>query len=109
MSPSPLPSVPVTAVGDRLLLDVREDDEWAAGHAPGAVHVPMHEVPGRMEELPGDRPVAVICRMGGRSAQVAAYLLAQGRDAVNVDGGMQAWQAAGLPVQAPGGGAGTVA
>ncbi len=76
------------------LLDVREDDEWAAGHAPQAVHIPLAEVPGRLDELPaGD--LYVVCRSGGRSARAAAYLNSGGYTAINVEGGMQSWQAAG--------------
>lgn len=84
---------------DTYLLDVREDDEWAAGHAPGAHHLPMMELPARMAEVPTDVDVAVICRSGGRSAQVVAYLMNNGWDQVrNVDGGMRQWAAAGRPV-----------
>jgi rhodanese-related sulfurtransferase len=94
--------VPVISVGqvrdDDLLLDVREDDEWAEGRAPAAVHVPLSEVPARLAELPRGRRIAVVCRVGGRSAQAAAYLQVQGYDAHNVDGGMLAWQSAGLPL-----------
>jgi rhodanese-related sulfurtransferase len=98
--PQDIPSVTVDKVpADAYLLDVREDDEWAAGHAPDAVHVPMNDVPVRMGEIPMDRQVVVTCRMGGRSAQVTAYLRAQGYDdAVNLLGGMQAWHAAGRPL-----------
>ena len=78
------------------LLDVREPDEWTAGHAPGAHHLPMMEVPARMDEVPQDRDVVVVCRMGGRSAQVVHYLRAHGWDnVVNLDGGMEDWAAAG--------------
>jgi rhodanese-related sulfurtransferase len=91
-----VPSVPAAELPDgALLLDVREDDEWAAGHAPRAVHIPMGELPGRLDELPADGNVYVVCRSGGRSARVTAYLNANGWDAVNVDGGMQSWHAAG--------------
>ena len=83
---------------DAVLLDVREDDEWAAGHAPKAVHIPMGELAGRLEELPADGTVHVVCRSGGRSARVTAYLNANGWDATNVDGGMQSWHAAGRPM-----------
>lgn len=99
MHPSQLPSVPVTGLTPgALLLDVREQEEWDAGHAPVAVHVPMHEVPGRLDELPADRPVDVVCHLGGRSAQVTAFLLQRGVQARNVEGGMDAWERAGLPV-----------
>ncbi|MEV0317432.1 rhodanese-like domain-containing protein [Streptomyces sp. NPDC050658] len=89
------------ASGD-FLLDVREDEEWQAGHAAGALHIPMSEFVSRYGELteaaPQDGKVNVICRSGGRSARVAMYLVEQGIDAVNVDGGMQVWEALGRPV-----------
>lgn len=101
---SPVPAVLVADVPERaVLLDVRENDEWAAGHAPGAVHVPMGQVVQRLDELTtafSERPVHVVCRSGGRSAQVTAYLKQAGWDAVNVDGGMRAWAAAGRPMVA---------
>ncbi|GGS18416.1 MULTISPECIES: rhodanese-like domain-containing protein [Actinokineospora] len=84
---------------DATLLDVREQDEWDAGHAPGALHIPMGELAGRLDELP-DAPLHVICRSGGRSARVTAYLNANGWDAVNVEGGMQSWAAGGRPMAA---------
>ena len=77
------------------LLDVREADEWRAGHAPAAVHVPMTELPQRLEEIPEGDQVYVVCRSGGRSAKVTAYLNANGWDAVNVERGMNGWAAAG--------------
>nr|WP_240942132.1 rhodanese-like domain-containing protein [Planosporangium thailandense] len=92
------------------MLDVREDDEWAAGHAPDARHMPMHTVPARLDEIPTDGDVVVVCRSGGRSAQVVAYLLAAGRDNVrNLDGGMMAWARAGRPMISEDGGAPQVA
>ncbi|MDX6331966.1 MAG: hypothetical protein QOI83_4349 [Streptomycetaceae bacterium] len=100
-----LPAVDAAAVpSDGFLLDVREDDEWTAGHAEGALHIPMGEVVARSGELPADKRVHVVCRVGGRSAQVAQYLIAQGVDAVNVDGGMLGWEAAGRPLAADAGG-----
>ncbi|MFI7339188.1 rhodanese-like domain-containing protein [Streptomyces sp. NPDC050085] len=87
---------------DDFLLDVREDDEWQAGHAAGALHIPMSEFVARFGELteaaPDGARVNVVCRVGGRSAQVTNYLVQQGIDAVNVAGGMQAWEAADRPV-----------
>jgi rhodanese-related sulfurtransferase len=88
-------------VADSFLLDVREDFEWKAGRAPTAVHIPMYDVPPRIGELPKDQTVAVICHVGARSAQVAHWLRAQGYDAHNVEGGMEAWSAVGLPVEGP--------
>ncbi|NLU68653.1 rhodanese-like domain-containing protein [Streptomyces sp. HNM0574] len=101
-----VPQVDVASVpGDGLLLDVREDDEWAAGHAEGALHIPMSDFVARFGELTervGDEGarVYVLCRVGGRSAQVTQYLVQHGVDAVNVDGGMLAWEAAGRPLTA---------
>ena len=99
-----LPEITAAQVSeDALLLDVRDGDEWAAGHAPDAQHVPMMEVPGRLGELPRDRDVIVVCRVGARSAQVVAFLLNQGFDRVaNLAGGMYAWEAAGRPLIADG-------
>jgi rhodanese-related sulfurtransferase len=95
-----IPTVTVAEVpSGAYLLDVREDDEWAAGHAPDAVHLPMMEVPVRFGEIPQDQDVIVVCRMGGRSAQVVGYLRQQGWDnVINLDGGMASWAAAGRPV-----------
>lgn len=106
MSSPQLPSVSVGALPDDARpVDVREADEWAAGRAPAAVHIPMSELTGRMHELPDNQdPLYVICRSGGRSARVVAYLVAQGYPAVNVDGGMQAWASAGKPLVADGSG-----
>ncbi|MDR7323477.1 MULTISPECIES: rhodanese-like domain-containing protein [Catenuloplanes] len=93
---SQVPSVTAADVPDgAYLLDVREQDEWEAGHAPGAHHLPMQEIPVRIEEVPADGDVVVVCRMGGRSAQVVNYLLQNGWDNVrNLTGGMKAWEAA---------------
>jgi rhodanese-related sulfurtransferase len=86
------------------LLDVREDDEWQAGHAPGAHHLPMMEIPARVAEIPTDADVVVVCRSGGRSGQVVAYLAQNGWDNVrNLDGGMQSWAACGREVVAENG------
>ncbi len=109
MYSSRLPAVDAAAVPDgAFLLDVREAGEWAAGHAGSAVHMPMGEVVARMAELPAQETVHVVCRVGGRSAQVAQYLIAQGIDAVNVDGGMQGWEAAGRPLVRDGAGPASV-
>jgi len=94
------PGVPAVDIAqlppDAAMVDVRETDEWTAGRAPTATHVPMSELPGRLPEVPTDvDPLYVICRSGSRSGRVVAYLTAHGYRAVNVAGGMQAWQAAG--------------
>ena len=94
-----VPSVTVSdvpAVPDEIvLLDVREPYEWQAGHVEGAMHVPMGEVVARLGELPQDRELVVVCKVGGRSAQVVQYLNQAGFNAVNLDGGMSAWARAG--------------
>lgn len=103
MNLAPLPSVDVAEVpSDGMVLDVRENDEWAAGHVAGAVHIPMSDFVGRFGELTeaaeDGRRVHVMCRVGGRSAQVTQYLVQQGVDAVNIEGGMLAWDGAGRPM-----------
>ena len=80
------------------LLDVREDNEWRVGHAPEAVHVPMSELVQRLDEIPEAEQLYVVCRSGGRSAKVTAYLNANGWDAVNVDRGMNGWSSIGRPL-----------
>ena len=91
-----IPSVEVAKLpGDAYLLDVREVDEWQAGHAPDAVHIPLSRLGARAEEVPTDRDVYVICRSGKRSAQVVKALNDAGWRMSNVDGGMHAWEAAG--------------
>ncbi|MCC9307996.1 rhodanese-like domain-containing protein [Kitasatospora sp. RB6PN24] len=93
-----IPTVVVETVpAGAALIDVREQDEWDAGHAEGALHLPMSQFTARLDELP-DGPLYVVCRVGGRSAQVVQYLVAQGREAFNVDGGMFAWEQAGRPL-----------
>ncbi|WP_018654284.1 rhodanese-like domain-containing protein [Actinomadura flavalba] len=87
---------------DGYLLDVREQDEWDAGHAPEAVHIPMTELNDRAAEIPQDREVFVICRSGARSAQVTVALNQAGWLAKNVADGMQGWHASGLPMDASG-------
>lgn len=103
MNFGPLPSVDAAVVpSEGFVLDVREDDEWAAGHVEGALHIPMSDFVARFGELAqvveDGRRVYVMCRVGGRSAQVTQYLVRQEIDAVNVDGGMQAWDGAGRPM-----------
>jgi rhodanese-related sulfurtransferase len=110
---SSIPTVTVGEIADGdFLLDVRENDEWHAGHAEKALHIPMSDFVSRYGELtaaaPQDGRIHVICKSGGRSAQVTMYLVQQGHDAVNVDGGMHAWEASGRPVVDGQGGSGTV-
>jgi rhodanese-related sulfurtransferase len=91
-----------------LLLDVREDDEWAAGHAPEATHPPMSRLGAAAGDLPFDRTIVCVCHVGARSAAVAAALSGAGWDAVNVAGGMEAWTVAGLPIVRDDGSPGSV-
>jgi rhodanese-related sulfurtransferase len=91
--------VPASGVPDEIyLLDVREDDEWTAGHAPGAVHIPLGQLGGRADQVPKGQPVYVICRAGSRSARAAQMLGANGWDVTNVSDGMQGWESARRPM-----------
>ena len=97
--PQQVPTVPAAELPeDAVVLDVREDDEWVHGHIEGATHIPMGDVPSRLDDLPEGDPLYVTCRGGGRSARVAAWLNQNGFDAVNVGGGMGDWEAAGRPM-----------
>jgi rhodanese-related sulfurtransferase len=94
--PLQVPSVPAAELPeDAVVLDVREDDEWVHGHIEDATHIAMGDVPARLDEVPEGDPLYVVCRSGGRSARVAAWLNQNGFDAVNVAGGMGEWEAAG--------------
>jgi rhodanese-related sulfurtransferase len=79
------------------LLDVRTDDEWAGGRIAGSVHIPMDQLMQRLDEV--DDRVVCVCAVGARSARVAQFLNAQGRDALNLDGGLQAWASSGRPLE----------
>ena len=104
-----VPEVDATAVAPAaVVLDVREDDEWELGHIAGSTHVPLSELMARVDEVPATDPLVVVCRVGARSAQVAAWLRGQGRDAVNLAGGLESWAAAGRPLVTDSGAAGTV-
>ncbi|WP_425474144.1 rhodanese-like domain-containing protein [Saccharopolyspora dendranthemae] len=90
--------LPENLSSNSVLLDVREDDEWQAGHAPEAVHIPMSKIIDRLDDIPEADQVYVVCRSGGRSAKVTAYLNANGWDAVNVERGMHGWSSIGRPM-----------
>lgn len=97
-----IPTVAISGVPDPLpeglaVLDVREPVEWAHGHIEGAVHIPLGELTGRLDEVPEGQTL-VVCKVGGRSAQAVMWLAQQGRDVVNLDGGMLDWEAAGRPM-----------
>jgi rhodanese-related sulfurtransferase len=83
---------------ERPLIDVREEHEFAAGHVPGAVNLPMSTLGEHLDELPAE-PFDVICQIGGRSARVTEALAARGHDATNVEGGTGEWVAAGYAVE----------
>jgi rhodanese-related sulfurtransferase len=94
-----LPEVPAAGVPDAAwLLDVREPDEWAAGHAPRAHHIPLGQLGNRASEVPQDQDVYVICRSGHRSGRATEALNGAGWQAINVAGGMQDWAASGRPM-----------
>lgn len=78
--------------GSVVLLDVREPEELERAAIPGAYHIPMQQVPARLDELPKDKPIVVFCHAGGRSRRVAQFLAANGFEQVfNLDGGIDAW------------------
>jgi rhodanese-related sulfurtransferase len=82
---------------DLQIVDVRTLQEWRTGHVPEAKHIPLDELTGHLGELEVSRPVAFICQSGARSKRAAKIASQAGLDAINVDGGMLAWQRAGLP------------
>jgi rhodanese-related sulfurtransferase len=97
-----VPTIPPSGLAAKvadgwMLLDVRTDDEWSGGRIAGSVHIPMDQLVARLAEV--DDQVVCICAVGARSARVADYLNSQGREAVNLDGGLYAWAAAGLPIE----------
>ena len=99
-----MPEVPQISVDqltdDAVFVDIREPDEWDRGHARGAVHIPMGELPQRLGELPDvGGTLAISCRSGGRSTRAVTWLLAQGYDVANLTGGMQAWLGAGKAME----------
>lgn len=116
---SPSTSIPATSVGTQplpaevsveeaaqlrdagaFMLDVREPDEWAAGHIPEATLVPLGQLKSRLDEVPKDAKVVVVCRSGNRSATGRDILLDAGHPVVtSMAGGMNEWMAAGLPIE----------
>jgi rhodanese-related sulfurtransferase len=82
---------------DVQIVDVRESDEWEAGHIEGAVHIPMGQLNQRQDELADDRQIVTVCRSGSRSGAVADTLNRAGYRAENLEGGMQTRAREGLP------------
>jgi rhodanese-related sulfurtransferase len=80
------------------LLDVRENDEWSAGHIEGAHHIPLRELSARLDELPKDRTIVAVCRSGSRSDAAVRGLRRLGYEAENLDGGVNAWDRSKLPL-----------
>jgi rhodanese-related sulfurtransferase/glyoxylase-like metal-dependent hydrolase (beta-lactamase superfamily II) len=99
-----LPAIPaidvntVAANPDAFIVDIREYQEWAAGHVATAIHIPMGEIISRIDELPIDRQIVCMCRSGNRSARVTSYLVRNGFDVVNLSGGAQRWLSHGHPL-----------
>lgn len=98
-----IPEIPVDEAARRIeagavLLDVRQPDEYAAGRVPGGQLIPLHELPGRLAEVPADDEVLVICRSGARSAKAVELLIGHGVSAINIAGGTNAWAASGRPI-----------
>jgi rhodanese-related sulfurtransferase len=109
--PRAVPSITVNdldALKAPILLDVREPDEWEAGHAPDAWFWPLARLDQVRAELPLGPKIVCICRSGARSAKATELLRSWGLDAVNLEGGMQAWAADGRPVERDDGSPGTV-
>jgi rhodanese-related sulfurtransferase len=84
---------------DVVLIDVREDDEFAAGHIPEATLIPLGQLSSRLNEIPKDKTVVAVCRSGNRSGQATQLLRQAGFDAHNMDGGMISWEQAGFDIQ----------
>ncbi|HEV2250015.1 MAG TPA: rhodanese-like domain-containing protein [Candidatus Limnocylindria bacterium] len=97
-----------TARSDLHLLDVREPDEWRAGHIAGSQHIPLGELRARVAEVPKDTAILTVCRHGNRSDAAARGLRTLGYTVENLDGGVTAWKQAGLPLEAEDGGPGRV-
>ncbi|GAC1434349.1 MAG: hypothetical protein NVSMB51_01300 [Solirubrobacteraceae bacterium] len=85
------------SAGQLTIVDVRGDAEFAQGHIPGAMHIPLGQLRQRLREVRSDRPIAFVCRSGHRSALAARNAARHRPDVSNIDGGMSAWVAAGLP------------
>lgn len=103
MTDASVPEIDVAELARRhaegvYVLDVRQPDEYEAGHVPGAVLVPLDQLEARQSEVPSDRSLLVICKSGGRSAKAVQVLNGAGYDATNVAGGTMAWIDAGHPV-----------
>jgi rhodanese-related sulfurtransferase len=81
------------------VLDIRDDEDWEEARIAGAVHHAEDVVIERLDDFPEDTAIVVVCADGERSAKLAARLREEGKEAASIDGGMDAWREAGLPVQ----------
>ena len=93
---------------DLHLLDVREPEEWQAGHIAGSQHIPLGQLRERLSDVPRDQTILTVCRHGNRSEAAARGLRTLGYTVENLEGGVTAWTQAGLPLEADGGGPGRV-
>ena len=93
---------------DFTFLDVREWYEWDAGTVSGAIHIPIRQLGGRVDSVPRDKPIVAVCQIGQRSALAAEFLTRNGFEAHNLEGGVEAWVAEGLPLVSETGDKGTV-
>jgi rhodanese-related sulfurtransferase len=104
LAPQLTPAQAGAALGQgAVAVDVREPQEWEAGHVHGSLWIPLGELQARAGELPRDRPLVIVCRTGARSGYAADALVAAGYDASNLAGGLFAWTAAALPLTPDGG------
>ena len=99
-----MPEIAASDLAKRLdravLIDVRQPDEFGSGHVRSARLIPLHELPDRLDEVPGADEVFVICRSGSRSYMASEFLIENGIPAVNVAGGVIAWVDSGLELVA---------
>lgn len=100
-----IPAITIDQLPDPLppaltVLDVREPAEWAHGRIDGALHIPLMDLVERVGELPTEAQILVVCKVGGRSAQATGFLVQSGIEAINLDGGLLEWAAAGRPMVA---------
>ena len=102
------PTAAQARLSELHLLDVREPDEWQAGHISGAQQIPLGQLRERLAEIPKDRTILAVCRHGNRSDAASRGLRTLGYTVENLEGGVTAWKRAGLPLEASDGGPGRV-
>jgi rhodanese-related sulfurtransferase len=100
---NPQQAADLLRTGDAQLVDVREPYEHEAGHIAGSLHIELQRLPEEAASLDRERPVIFYCRSGSRSALAADAFAASGYDARNLDGGLEAWVGAALPIEPSGG------